>query len=423
MNQNISPDSLAILLLCSNIGLNSLKSKEINYKSFSDKEWIKLSHRIVRSEVRRPSALFELNEIGIREYLQIPLSTAKRIRYLLDRTGSLTLELEKLGNMGIWVITRADSVYPKSFKKILKLDSPTILYGAGKIELLNDRGVGIVGSRDVDEQGAVFTDILARRCAKEKLTVISGGSKGVDLIAQNAALEEGGNVVAVLSDSLAKTVKKKEILAHILKGNLLLISAYHPNSRFYSYSALGRNKHIYGLSKYTVVSSSTAGKGGTWSGAIENLEAKWVPLFVRDETGVPDGNIELIKKGGIGIGTKELEETESLETLLQTRVTEYFSSDEEINVPHEKRTKLNEPLDLFNVVWPYIESLLNKPRSIKELSMEFNIEESQMDIWIKTAYSKGKIKYVNETKIISTVFFNKEEHQDRQISIFETPVD
>lgn len=422
MNQNISPDSLAILLLCSNIGLNSLKSKETNYKSFSDKEWIKLSQRIVKSEVKRPSVLFNLNEIEIKEYLQIPINTAKRIKYLLGRTGSLTLELEKLGNMGIWVITRADSVYPKRFKKILKLDSPTILYGAGKIDLLNNQGIGIVGSRDVDEQGAAFTDRLARRCAKEKFTVFSGGSKGVDLIAQNAALEEGGNVVAVLSDSLAKTVQKKEILDHILKGNLLLISAYHPNSRFYSYSALGRNKHIYGLSKYTVVSSSIAGKGGTWTGAIENLKAKWVPLFVRDEVGVPDGNIELIKKGGIGIGTKELEEADSLEALLQTRVAKYFSN-EEINVPHEKRTNINEPLDLFNVVWPYIERGLNKSRSIKELCMEFNIEESQMDIWIKMASSKGKIKYVNETKIISSVFYNKEEHQDCQISIFETPAE
>lgn len=244
----------------------------------------------------------------------------------------------------------------------------------------------------------------------------------MDLTAQNAALEEGGKVVAVLSDSLAKTVQKKEILEHILKGNLLLISAYHPNSRFYSYSALGRNKHIYGLSKYTVVSSSSAGKGGTWKGAIENLEAKWVPLFVRDEEGVPNGNIELISKGGIGIGTKDLKEAERLETLLQTRVSKHINS-EENNASYEKRTNIKKTIDLFNVVWPYIERVLNKPRSIKELCMELNIEESQMDVWVKKAYSKEKIKYVDETKIISTVFFNKQEHQNRQINIFELPTD
>ncbi|WP_345912072.1 DNA-processing protein DprA [Bacillus altitudinis] len=423
MNQNISPDSLAILLLCSNIGLNSLKSKENNYKSFSDKEWIKLSQRIVKSEVKRPSALFNLSQIEIQDYLQLPIGTAERIKYLLGRTGSLTLELEKLSSMGIWVITRADPAYPKSFKKILKLDSPTILYGAGKIDLLNDQGIGIVGSRDVDEQGAVFTDRLARRCAKEKFTVVSGGSRGVDLIAQNAALEEGGKVVAVLSDSLAKTVQKKEILEHILKGSLLLISAYHPNSRFYSYSALGRNKHIYGLSKYTVVSSSSAGKGGTWKGATENLKAKWVPLFIRNEEGVPNGNIELISKGGIGIGTKELEETESLETLLRTRLSKHINNNEENETLYGKHTNIKEPIDLFNVVWPYIERVLNKPHSIKELCMELNIEESQMDVWIKRAYSKGKIKYIDETKIISTVFFNKEAHENRQINIFEFPTD
>lgn len=119
MNQNISPDSLAILLLCSNIGLNSLKGKETNYKSFSDKEWIKLSQRIVKSEVKRPSALFNLSQIEIQDYLQLPINTAERIKYLLGRTGSLTLELEKLSSMGIWVITRADPAYPKRLKKFL----------------------------------------------------------------------------------------------------------------------------------------------------------------------------------------------------------------------------------------------------------------------------------------------------------------
>lgn len=418
MKNNISPDSMAILLLCSNIGMIYQKNKDNKYKPFTDKEWIKLSQRIIKSGLGRPSSLFNLSQKDLEEYLNIPSGTAERIKYLLSRSGSLILEIEKLSNMGIWVLTRADSVYPKKLKKTLKLQSPTILFGAGEIDILNTEGIGIVGSRDVDEKGAFFTDKLARKCARESLAVISGGSRGVDLIAQNAALEEGGKVVAVLSDSLSKTVQKKEILDNILKGNLLLLSAYHPNSRFSAYSALGRNKHIYGLSKYTVVSSSKAGKGGTWHGAIENLEAGWVPLFVRKEKEVPDGNIQLIEKGGIGLDPNELESAESLKVLLDQKVANHFKTNEKSDY-YKTHLNVNQTMDLFYIAWPFIEKVLNKPRSKQELSDLFNVEPMQMDLWIKRAYLESKIKYVDETKVISTVFFNKDEYEDRQMNMFD----
>jgi DNA processing protein len=79
---------------------------------------------------------------------------------------------------------------------------------------------------------------------------------------------------------------------------------------------MGRNKLIYALSSAAVVVSSAVDTGGTWAGAIENLRAGWVPLFVRDGQDVPDGNRELIKRGGRAISMEELES--NLETLLDT---------------------------------------------------------------------------------------------------------
>jgi hypothetical protein len=53
--------------------------------------------------------------------------------------------------------------------------------------------------------------------------------------------------------------------------------------------------------------SSAFETGGTWAGAIENLHAGWVPLFVRVGEDVPDGNRELIKRGGGALRLEELE--------------------------------------------------------------------------------------------------------------------
>lgn len=50
-----------------------------------------------------------------------------------------------------------------------------------------------------------------------------------------------------------------------------------------------------------VVISSAEGRGGTWAGAIENLQYNWVLLWVRQGEKVPDGNNALMKNGAKGI--------------------------------------------------------------------------------------------------------------------------
>ena len=43
--------------------------------------------------------------------------------------------------------------------------------------------------------------------------------------------------------------------------------------------------------------ASARGSGGTWAGACENLEASWVPLWVKRADGPVSGNAELVAKG------------------------------------------------------------------------------------------------------------------------------
>jgi len=51
----------------------------------------------------------------IKSTLQITDDEAARLAWLLDRSGVIEQELERLSELGIWVITRFDEDYPPRF--------------------------------------------------------------------------------------------------------------------------------------------------------------------------------------------------------------------------------------------------------------------------------------------------------------------
>ena len=65
--------------------------------------------------------------------------------------------------------------------------------------------------------------------------------------------------------------------------------------------------------------SSDYQKGGTWSGAVEALQADWYPVFVRSDANVATGNKQLIKKGALPISDVELGGTEDIVEWMKTR--------------------------------------------------------------------------------------------------------
>ena len=70
-----------------------------------------------------------------------------------------------------------------------------------------------------------------------------------------------------------------------------------PNARWTPGRAMARNKFIYILSNAALVVECEDKKGGTWSGAIENLKSSWVPLYVRENHENALGNEELLNRG------------------------------------------------------------------------------------------------------------------------------
>lgn len=203
----------------------------------------------------------------------------ERLSTLLERKASLAISLDKWTKAGIWVLNRSEAAYPQSVKEKLKSLAPPVLFGIGNPQLLNHKYVGILGSRDAGESDMTVTSGVAARIVSQQYGIVSGGAAGIDDFAMMAGLQAGGECVAILGDSLLKRSTSSLLRKYIINQKLALISPYNPEAIFSVGSAMGRNKLIYCLSKFTIVVKSGV-KGGTWSGAIENIARAWVPLYI-----------------------------------------------------------------------------------------------------------------------------------------------
>ena len=62
---------------------------------------------------------------------------------------------------------------------------------------------------------------------------------------------------------------------------------------------MARNKFIYLLASAALVVQCDDTKGGTWSGAIENIKASWTRIFVRKRYDYAEGNRALLEMGAL----------------------------------------------------------------------------------------------------------------------------
>ena len=225
---------------------------------------------------------------------------SERLARLLGRGFLLSQAIERWQARGLWVVSRADAEYPRRLKTRLKEDAPPVLYGCGDLALLETGGLAVVGSRHVDDALIAYTENVGRLAAEAHRTLVSGGARGIDQAAMRGALEAGGKVAGVLADSLERAALNREHRSFLIDGQLVLVSAYDPAAGFNVGNAMQRNKQIYALADAALVVSSDYEKGGTWAGAVEQLEKlRLVPVYVRSNGETGKGLEALRRKGAL----------------------------------------------------------------------------------------------------------------------------
>lgn len=144
----------------------------------------------------------------------------------------------------------------KEYPALLRVipDPPKTLYCRGNLNLLHSMSVAIVGSRRATDYGRWAAQQLAHRMAHNDVTVISGMAQGIDSYAHKAALDAGGNTIAVLANGTDICYPKSNtsLYRSILEKGLV-ISEYKDGEMPKKYSFPLRNRIISGLSNSTVI--------------------------------------------------------------------------------------------------------------------------------------------------------------------------
>ena len=315
---SISDNELVTLLLCSDL---ALKGSEL--KPYSDAAYSVFALALFKAG-KQPSDLFsmasqEINDICIEHAYLFPKSMRKDfgecVPQLIKRHQQIFFELGTLGNEGVKVITRANKEhYPSIIRKkfsAANIPIPSIIYYSGDLALVDSsKTLAIVGSRDLEKDmtAVKFTQDVVKNAVNSGYAISSGGAKGVDSIAQEAAMENFGTCVISVSDSLSKKIQAVDIRHAIVDQRCVYMSLVHPHQRFHGYNAMARNKMIYGSSQYAMVISCDCktkmvrgkevidnNRGGTWVGANECAKKNLSKLIVRTcGENTPRGNRELI---------------------------------------------------------------------------------------------------------------------------------
>lgn len=210
----------------------------------------------------------DVRRLGYSEY------EAGHIVSLLGRERQLDGYLLAAEKADVAVITRLDARFPQRLREQLGARCPAALFCRGDLELLQSVCVSVVGSRHLASPGAQFAAQAGRLAAREGFTLCSGDAMGADRTAQEACLRGGGSVLIFPATELVYCPIRKNTLYAAEGGFELGFSAQR---------ALGRNRFIHAMGEKTLVAQTGFGKGGTWSGSLDNLQHEYSPLFVFDD--------------------------------------------------------------------------------------------------------------------------------------------
>lgn len=190
------------------------------------------------------------------------LSQQARARVLSarERLDEMETVLQRLEDLNARVLLLSDSAYPALLKQIP--DPPCVLYVRGDLRPEDKFAIAIVGSRNPRPYGAQMARTISSDLARAGLTVVSGGARGVDSAAHDAAMRAGGRTIAVLGCGvdISYPSENRELFDKIA-GQGAVVSEYCPGAPPESWRFPRRNRIISGLSRGVVVCDAPEDSG------------------------------------------------------------------------------------------------------------------------------------------------------------------
>jgi DNA processing protein len=262
------------------------------------------------------------------EQTRFPYTTLEVARQSLDPTE----EACALVTAGIEVIPFTSESFPKLLHETPA--PPALLYARGGFRGWNTRPcIAVVGSRKCTGYGRQATEELSRALSAAGCLVVSGLAFGIDSIAHEAALEEGGTTVAVLGsgiDDRSLSPQSRLALGQRITESGALLSEYAPGTPPTTGTFPARNRIIAGMTQGTLVVEAAEDSGSLITarlaldynrsvfavpGSIFSSASSGTHALIKEGAALVTGISDILETLGVSgnAGIPEVEETVSPE--------------------------------------------------------------------------------------------------------------
>lgn len=184
-------------------------------------------------------------------------------------------------------------------------EAPPYLFAKGNVNLLNEKSVCVVGSRNASEESMKRTARLVKSLISRNLVVNAGLAKGIDTATHQSALDNYGRTIAVIGTPINQYYPKenKELQMRIEKEGLVL-SQFPPCNKVNRWNFPTRNGVMSGLSLATIImeAGETSGALKQANYALKQSRYVLIPQSAINNTLITWPN-KYVKKGAYSFST------------------------------------------------------------------------------------------------------------------------
>lgn len=202
---------------------------------------------------------------------------------------------EVVNNINCLYTTIISDNYPKKLKHLHC--PPFVLYYSGNLELINNKTIGVIGSRNNSKFGEDFTNKLVTDLVENNYVIVSGLAKGIDSISHEACINNNGKTIAVLGNGIDNyyPYQNKDLQNEISRTGLV-ISEYPPFIKPKKEYFPKRNRIIAAISDSLIVVEAKR-NSGTMITVNEALNLGKDIMCVPSRPSINSGCNYLIKNG------------------------------------------------------------------------------------------------------------------------------
>lgn len=275
------------------------------------------------------------------------------------------------------IIEYCDELYPERLRELKK--PPSRLHAIGNIEILNNYGIAIVGSRHNTLYGAKMCQKFTKDLVEYNINIISGLAVGIDTIAHETCLKNSGKTIAVLPSGVKNIYPKSniELARAILENDGVLVTEYDDEVEADSNKFRERNRIVAGMGIGTLVveAGENSGTNITARNTIEQGKPVFsIPSSLDNKKGITTN--KLIKKG----------------CNLVTDVTDILSEFSDIKFEKKQLPKNDIFFDIPEDLLCVYKIIDDNPKDINEISIKTGLAVNEVNYKLMMLEIENKIQ-------------------------------